>query len=156
MICYYTNWAWRRTSFGEFLPGNVDGELCTHIVYAFAVLDIDWSSETEAQKLTLSIDDDVYRSFLNRAAELRNSNNIKVLLAIGGWNDSKDDKYSRVAANPLVRKQFAQYAVQFVMEHGFDGLDLDWEFPVCWQVSPDFLFEFENLKAFRLSSAKDF
>jgi len=137
VICYYTNWAWRRATFGKFLPENIDGELCTHVIYAFATLDVDWASETEARRLTLNIDDstDVYKSFLGRAAKLRKSNNVKILLGVGGWNDSKDDKYSRMVASPSARKMFAQYAVQFTMEHGFDGLDLDWEFPVCWQVN---------------------
>jgi len=119
------------------LPENIDGELCTHVIYAFATLDVDWASETEARRLTLNIDDsiDVYKSFLGRTADLRKSNNVKILLGVGGWNDSKDDKYSRMVASPSARKMFAQYAVQFTMEHGFDGLDLDWEFPVCWQVN---------------------
>lgn len=141
VICYYTNWAWKRASFGKFLPENIDGELCTHVVYAFATLNVDWASETEARKLTLNINDsiDVYRSFLDKATELGKRNNVKVLLGVGGWNDSKGDKYSRVAASPSARKTFAQYAVRFVTEHGFNGLHLDWQFPVCPQVNRETL-----------------
>ena len=58
----------------------------------------------------------------------------KVLLALGGWNDSQGDKYSRLVGNAGYRKIFIDDAIRFLLEHNFDGLDLDWEYPKCWQV----------------------
>ncbi len=58
---------------------------------------------------------------------------IKVTLALGGWNDSQGDKYSRLVNNPSARAKFIAHAVDFILEHNFDGLDLDWEYPSCWQ-----------------------
>ena len=63
---------------------------------------------------------------------------LKVLLALGGWNDSAGDKYSRLVNNPAARSKFISHAVQFLEKYDFDGLDLDWEYPVCWQVSESF------------------
>ena len=38
-MCYFTNWAWYRPGAGKYKPEDIDEELCTHIVYGFAVLD---------------------------------------------------------------------------------------------------------------------
>jgi len=56
-----------------------------------------------------------------------------VLIAIGGWSDSAGDKYSRMVNSASARANFVTTAVQFIQQHNFDGLDLDWEYPVCWQ-----------------------
>lgn len=53
---------------------------------------------------------------------------LKVSLAIGGWNEGSL-KYSKLAADPERRKKFVQNALQFIQRFGFDGLDLDWEYP---------------------------
>ena len=58
----------------------------------------------------------------------------KVLIAIGGWNDSLGSKYSKMVNNPASRKAFINDVIKFIERHGFDGLDLDWEYPKCWQV----------------------
>ena len=58
----------------------------------------------------------------------------KVLLALGGWNDSAGSKYSKLVNNPASRKAFIKHAVEFLINNNFDGLDLDWEYPKCWQV----------------------
>ena len=57
----------------------------------------------------------------------------KVLLALGGWNDSKGKHYSVLVSDPAKRARFIKHAVDFLKKYGFDGLDLDWEYPVCWQ-----------------------
>ena len=59
---------------------------------------------------------------------------IKVLLALGGWNDSAGNKYSKLVGSPASRKKFIDHAVGFLLKHNFDGLDLDWEYPSCPQV----------------------
>lgn len=55
-------------------------------------------------------------------------------MAIGGWNDSAGDKYSRLVNSPSARRRFIENVVQFIEKYDFEGLDLDWEYPVCWQV----------------------
>ena len=50
-------------------------------------------------------------------------------LAIGGWNDSQGDKYSRLVNNAKSRRKFIDHVLKFIEKHGFDGLDLDWEYP---------------------------
>lgn len=57
-----------------------------------------------------------------------------MLIAIGGWNDSAGDKYSKLVNNASARRRFISHVVKFVEDNNFDGLDLDWEYPTCWQV----------------------
>ena len=58
----------------------------------------------------------------------------KVLIAIGGWNDSEGNKYSRLVNDPNARSKFISNVLEFIEKFKFDGLDLDWEYPVWWQV----------------------
>lgn len=60
---------------------------------------------------------------------------VKVSIAIGGWNDSSGDKYSRMVNNAASRRAFVSSVLRFLKQYEFDGLDLDWEYPKCWQVS---------------------
>lgn len=87
VVCYFTNWAWYRPGEGKYLPENIDENLCTHIVYGFAVLD--------GTSLTIKTHDswaDIDNTFYERVTAYRKKG-IKVLIAIGGWNDSLGDKY---------------------------------------------------------------
>merc|ERR1711934_349870 len=43
------------------------------------------------------------------------------------------DKYSRLANSPSARARFIEDVIPFIEKHDFDGLDLDWEYPGCWQ-----------------------
>ena len=61
---------------------------------------------------------------------------VKVMIAIGGWKESGDSKYSRMVNNAASRKRFIDNVLIFIEKHNFDGLDLDWEYPACHQVHP--------------------
>ena len=54
--------------------------------------------------------------------------NLEILISIGGWTLS--GKFSDVALTEASRAKFAASCVQFCNKYGFDGVDLDWEYPV--------------------------
>jgi chitinase len=60
------------------------------------------------------------REFKKRNPEL------KVLLSVGGWSA---EGFSDASLTDESRNLFADTAVALIQEHGFDGLDLDWEYP---------------------------
>ena len=57
------------------------------------------------------------------------------MIALGGWNDSKFPKYSNLVNSQSARQKFIGKVIEFLEEHNFDGLDLDWEYPGCPQVA---------------------
>lgn len=128
VICYFTNWAVYRQGPARFLPEDVDYTLCTHINYGFAVLDPD-SLEMVPHDAYVDVEKAFYKDIVSFK-----SKGVKVLIALGGWNDSENDKYSRLVVDRKKRENFVASAVKFIQEWGFDGLDLDWEYPKCWQV----------------------
>lgn len=103
------------------MPENIDSNLCTHIIYAFTVLD--------PVALTIKTHDpwaDIDNKFYERVTAYRQKG-IKVLIAIGGWNDSTGDKYGRLLSDANVRRNFITSTVTFIEKYKFDGLDLDLE-----------------------------
>ena len=63
------------------------------------------------------------------AIELKNTNpDLKILLAIGGWNHGSGP-FTAMVSNQSNIDQFAANSLTFLRNNGFDGLDLDWEYP---------------------------
>ena len=54
--------------------------------------------------------------------------NLKTLLAVGGWNMGSAP-FTEMVATAESRQDFADHSVTFLRSNGFDGLDLDWEYP---------------------------
>jgi chitinase len=52
---------------------------------------------------------------------------LKILISVGGWAWS--DHFSDAALTPASREIFAQSAIDFLLKHQLDGIDLDWEYP---------------------------
>ena len=79
-----------RPGAGKFVPEDIDPSLCTHVVYGFATLD-------QSQLVIKPFDQwaDIDNGFYKKVTDLRR-HGVKVSIAIGGWKDSKGDKYSRL------------------------------------------------------------
>ena len=53
---------------------------------------------------------------------------LKVLLMIGGWG-AHADGFSEMAKDPAKRTAFCQACKAHIDNYGFDGIDIDWEYP---------------------------
>ena len=53
---------------------------------------------------------------------------LKTLISVGGWTMSTN--FSATAATADARQVFARSCADFVQQYGFDGVDIDWEYPV--------------------------
>ena len=112
---------------GKFTPTEINPQLCTHLVYAFTVLD--------GEKLTIKTSDDwldVEKGNYIAFNELKKENTkLKTLISLGGWVDSNDNResYNLVFNNEKARETFINSVLAFLENWGFDGLDVSFEFP---------------------------
>jgi len=125
VVCYFGSWAVYRNGDGHFDVEQIDAKLCTHAVYSFAGL----SPSNQITALDPWNDLPSGKGAYTRFTGLTKTNpNLKTLLSIGGYNEGST-KYSNMAASADTRKTFIDSVVPYLKQYGFNGLDLDWEYP---------------------------
>jgi chitinase len=99
-------------------PGEISAKKLTRVNYAFANI--------KDGVIVEGFDHDKENFQILNALKAENPN-LKVLVSVGGWGWSGG--FSDAVASKESRKKFVDSAVQFVLTHNLDGLDIDWEYP---------------------------
>lgn len=131
VVGYFPNWAMYRSV--PFYPKDINPKLVTHINYAFVKTDtagniilfdpwadIDHRTDWNVEKS--------YWGNFRQLTELKEKNpQLKTLFSVGGWTLS--EPFSQLAENPAARANFIRQSIEFADKYGFDGIDIDWEYP---------------------------
>jgi chitinase len=58
-------------------------------------------------------------------------NGVGVVISVGGYDVVRTPRFAQVAADPASRTRFANAVRDFCVTYGYDGVDIDWEYPLA-------------------------
>lgn len=122
VVGYYAAWA----AYSGFTPDKLDASKLTHINYSFANIGSDL-------KISMGYPDVDPANFTKLKALKTTYPNLKTLISVGGWSWS--GRFSDASLTEASRTAFADSCVNFIVQYGFDGIDIDWEYPVAGGLS---------------------
>ncbi len=117
VVGYYAAWS----SYSGYTPDKIDTAKVEYINYAFANIGSDY-------RITLGYPDIDPANFARLNALKKSNPGLKTLISVGGWTWS--GRFSDAALTESSRNTFADSCVEFMVKYGFDGVDIDWEYPV--------------------------
>ncbi|KAK2032539.1 putative chitinase [Colletotrichum zoysiae] len=127
-IGYYEGWNMAKRSCNTMKPSEIPLGYYTHIFYSFALIDPKTFHVADMDAEVASHYDEV-------TALKSKQPGLEVWIAIGGWamNDPGPWRtaFSDMAKTTASQDAFFQSLVSFLALHNFDGVDLDWEYPVA-------------------------
>lgn len=109
-----------------YFPGKIlcsHDSLFQHLFYSFAAINTDDSTiET-----TYDHDDE----YIEELMDLKKKKpSLKTFISVGGW-DLGGEPFSDMVRFRGLRKSFIDSAIEFMEDRGFDGIDIDWEYPTA-------------------------
>ena len=134
IIGYYTSWSvYGRDYHVSDIPAN----RINYINYAFANIDNgagtiklgDYYADVDKFYPGDSWEPGALRGCFHQLQILKANNpHVKTLISVGGWTWSA--YFSNIALTEQSRQTFAASCVNFIQLYQFDGVDIDWEYPV--------------------------
>ncbi|KAK4442801.1 glycoside hydrolase [Podospora aff. communis PSN243] len=127
VIGYWEAWN-DRSPCHKTAASDLPIDALTHVNYAFAYIDpTTYTITTMDASTPLSTFSDVVALKTPKPT-------LRVYLSIGGWtfsdnNTATQPLFGRIARDPALRTKFASNLLAFLNSYGFDGVDLDWEYP---------------------------
>jgi GH18 family chitinase len=99
---------------------GIPADMLTHLVYAFATV----SAAGECASVKAQDDKINFPQLI----ELKQQHTrLQTLISIGGASGS--GHFAHAASTKASRQKLAKSCIRFMKKNGFDGIDLDWEFP---------------------------
>ncbi|MEY5048723.1 MAG: hypothetical protein RLZZ175_2082 [Bacteroidota bacterium] len=135
IIGYYTSWEGYKRG-GLFNPANIDFTKYTIINYSFFQTDKNgniFGTDAWADSILLrgkmDFGNPIQPAYFPNTSliDVAHVAGAKVMVSIGGWTLS--ETFPVVAADPAKRAHFAHNCVEALRIYGFDGIDIDWEYP---------------------------
>ncbi|KAL4938539.1 hypothetical protein BDV06DRAFT_215028 [Aspergillus oleicola] len=117
---YYEAWNYQRPC-DVIIPENIDVVPWTHLFYSFAGIDTD---DSTIKKL-YDHDDEYMKQMV---ALKKKKPELKVFISVGGW-EVGGEPFSDMVRFSSTRNSFIESATSFMNDYGFDGIDVDWEYP---------------------------
>lgn len=121
LIGYYPSWGIHAM---RYPVSDIPADKLTCVNYAFAGV----SADNECVSVKPA-DDNV--NFPQLVQLKRQYPNLRTLISIGGASHSI--YFPSAASFDAARQAFAKSSVQFMLKNGFDGIDIDWEYPTAGQ-----------------------
>jgi chitinase len=138
VIGYFTNWVETRKGC-EFLAKDVDPSAFTHINFAFAEVDPGPKGKADPHfglapfgEAAKSRDPGAKGLYAELNALKAKNPSLKTLLSVGGWAHTDPPMawlFTTMAETEKSRGEFISRSLAYVRDNGFDGIDIDWEFP---------------------------
>ncbi|CAI0415296.1 unnamed protein product [Linum tenue] len=119
-------------SFSDFPPSAINTSHFTHVYYAFLL------PEPTTYKLNITQSDEILLPQFTSALSEKNPP-VKTLLSIGGaFPPSVAQVFAEMSQSTKSRAVFIWSAIRVARKYGFDGLDIDWEYPASEREMRDF------------------
>ncbi|PNH59394.1 hypothetical protein VD0002_g8164 [Verticillium dahliae] len=125
-VGYYQSWNVRDRRCNKVSPSQLDTTGYTHLFYSFAFIDPKTFRITPAH----SDDDSMMREF----TKLSQDGKLQTWIAIGGFDFSNPEVATHTTWSDMVstkanRAAFIASVKEYMDTYGFQGVDLDWEYP---------------------------
>ncbi|MBK8022916.1 MAG: glycoside hydrolase family 18 protein [Chloroflexi bacterium] len=117
----------------EYFVADIPADMLTHLNYAFANVSEEGEClvgdpEADTDRVFEGDTKESLRGNFNQLIKLKEAHpHLKTLISVGGWTWSA--RFSDVALTEESRQRFAASCVDFIKRYGFDGVDIDWEYP---------------------------
>jgi chitinase len=117
LLGYYT--AWSKYNIPPYTADQIPYSKLTHIAHAFLLL----SAKADG---TIEIPGGTIEPALLKKAHAAG---VKVLISIGGGDGIEGPRFNKMAASETSRQAFVKNVHDFLVQFGYDGVDIDWEVP---------------------------